>query len=67
MTLIEKINDTEQNQLLTAHIDHLKSEYIRALAKGLPPEQFKQTEAWIKALDASLKIIKSPKLQVLNP
>lgn len=67
MTLIDKINNPEQRQALTNHLEALKSANIATLAKGLPPQEFKQTEAWIKALDASLKIVKSPKLQVLNP
>lgn len=67
MTLIEKIKNQEQRQALTNHLEALKPAHIAALAKGLPPQEFKQTEAWIKALNASLKIVKSPKLQVLNP
>lgn len=67
MTLIEKIKNQEQRQALTNHLETLKSANIAALAKGLPPQEFKQSEAWIKALDASLRIVKSPKLQVLNP
>ena len=67
MTLLEKINDFEHYQLLIVHLEELKSDQISALAKGLPPSEFKQAEAWVKALDASLKIVKSPKLQVLNP
>lgn len=67
MTLIEKIKNQEQRQALTNHLEALKSAHVATLAKGLPPQEFKQTEAWIKALNASLKIVKSPKLQVLNP
>lgn len=67
MSLLEKINDKEQKNTLIAHLENMQSGYIRELAKGLPPAEFKQVEAWIKALDASLKIVKSPKLQVLNP
>ena len=67
MTLIEKIKNQEQRQALTNHLEALKSAHVAALAKGLPPQEFKQKEAWIKALNASLKIVKSPKLQILNP
>lgn len=45
MTLIEKIKNQEQRQALTNHLEALKSAHIAALAKGLPPQEFKQTEA----------------------
>ena len=67
MTLNERINNPEQRELIITHLENLKSVHISKLAKGLPPAEFKQAEAWIKALDTSLKIVKSPKLQVLNP
>lgn len=67
MTLIEKIQTCEELNVLVTHLESLKRDYINALAKGLPPAEFKQSEAWVKALDAALKIVKSPKLQVLNP
>ncbi|AIY66899.1 EscE/YscE/SsaE family type III secretion system needle protein co-chaperone [Pseudoalteromonas piratica] len=67
MTVIDKITNQEQNTLLQNHLEQLKSGFNNDLNNGLAPQQYKETQAWIKAIDAAIKIIKSPKLQVLNP
>lgn len=67
MIELADITQPQKRTELISHLEALKADYTMNLAKGLPPAEFKQSQAWIKAVDSALKIVKSPKSLVFNP